>query len=291
MDFLKYKEQAISFITYFGIFLGILILTIAVAWLVNRFFSRLIKRSSEDLQSDPTNYQFLRYFVVGVIYMVGFSIAIYQVPDLRALSSSVLAGAGILAVAVGFASQAALSNIISGMFIVVFKPFRINDRLKVQNLEGVVEDITLRHTVIRDFNNKRIIIPNSIISDEIIINSDYQDGKISNWIEVEISYDSDLKLAKTLLREEILKHPLLIDHRNEEDIENGVILGQVRVLAWQDSAILLRGWAWTKNMPDGFVLKCDVLESLKERFDEAGIEIPFPHRTIVFKNSPKNLEK
>jgi len=70
-----------------------------------------------------------------------------------------LAGAGILAVAVGFASQAALSNIISGVFVVIFKPFRVGDRLKINELTGVVEDITLRHTVIRDLENKRIIIP------------------------------------------------------------------------------------------------------------------------------------
>ena len=290
MNFLTLKEQVLYLITYFGIFVGIILLTIGIAWLVNRFFHRLIKFSSEDLNSDPTNYQFLRYFMVGLVYVVGLSIAIYQVPDLRTLASSMLAGAGILAVAVGFASQAALSNIISGMFIVVFKPFRIHDRLKVQQLEGIVEDITLRHTVIRDFNNKRIIIPNSIISDEIIINSDYQDGKISNWIEVGVSYEADLSKAKTVLQEEILKHPLLIDHRSEEDIENGVLLGQVRVIAWQESSILLRGWAWTKNMPDGFVLKCDILESLKDRFKSEGIEIPYPHQTIVFKDKFKEID-
>jgi len=101
-----------------------------------------------------------------------------MMPNLRALASSFLAGAGILAVAVGFASQHALGNIISGVFIVIFKPFRVTDRVKLRELTGVVEDITLRHTIIRDFENKRIIIPNFLISEEIIVNSNFEDDRI-----------------------------------------------------------------------------------------------------------------
>ena len=125
-----------------GIFLSIIIATVVCAFLINRFFLRLIRRSTHEMQNDPTNYQFLRHALNAIIYLVGFGIAIYTMPGLRALASSLLAGAGILAVAVGFASQHALSNIISGIFIVIFKPFRINDRLQVRQLSGIVEDIT-----------------------------------------------------------------------------------------------------------------------------------------------------
>ena len=82
-----------------GIFVGIIILTIIVAYLVNRFFVRLIKRSSEEMNSDPTNYHFLRHAISAIIYLVGFGTAVYVMPGLRALASSLLAGAGILAVA------------------------------------------------------------------------------------------------------------------------------------------------------------------------------------------------
>ena len=101
-----------------GTFLFIIIATIILATLVNRFFLRLIRRSTTEMKNDPTNYQFLRHAVTGLIYMVGFGVAIYMMPALRALANSLLAGAGILAVAVGFASQHALGNIISGIFII-----------------------------------------------------------------------------------------------------------------------------------------------------------------------------
>lgn len=269
--------------SYYGLALGILIGTVILAALVGRFFRSLIKRSTDEMKNDPTNYLFLRHLIIGVIYLVGIGIAVYTVPELRGLASSMLAGAGILAVAVGFASQHALSNIISGLFIVIFKPFRVNDRITVRDMGGVIEDITLRHTVIRNFENRRIIIPNALISDEILVNADFGDEKICKWIEVSISYESDIDLAKQIMRDETMAHPLLIDNRNAEQIAAGEPQVMVRVLALQDSGILLRAWAWTEGQADSFVLGCDLYESIKKRFDREGIEIPYPHRTVVQK--------
>lgn len=269
-----------------GTFLGIVIATFVIAHLVGRFFRRLIRLSTETMKNDPTNYLFLRHTIVAVIYIVGFSVAIYTVPQLRTLASSLLAGAGILAVAIGFASQQALSNIVSGVFVIIFKPFRIGDRLNIRELAGIVEDITLRHTVIRDFENKRIIIPNSVISDEIIVNSNFNEDKICKWIDVGISYDSDIDLAKEIMRNEVTKHPLHIDPRSPEQIAGGEPEVSVRVMLLGDSSVNLRAWAWAKDPPDGFVLACDLFESIKKRFDAEGIEIPFPHRTLFFKNNP-----
>lgn len=276
---------------YVAIFIGILILTIIVALLVSRFFRRLIRKSSAELQNDPTNYQFLRHALVGVIYMVGFGIAIYAMPNLRALASSLLAGAGILAVAIGFASQHALSNVISGVFIVIFRPFRVRDRVEIRDLLGIIEDITLRHTVIRDFENQRIIIPNSVVSDEVIINSDIADDKICKWVEVGISYDSDIDLARSIMQSEVMKHPSHLDNRTEEQKLEGVDEVIVRVVSLGDFSVTLRAWAWSNNSTEAYKMKCDLLESIKKRFDREGVEIPFPYRTLVFKNpeqQPKN---
>lgn len=271
-----------------ALFVAIIAGTVIVAFITNRFFKRLIRRSTESLKNDPTNYQFLRRAMVGLIYLVGGSIAIYAMPNMRALASSVLAGAGILAVAVGFASQHALSNIISGVFMVVFKPFRVNDRIKIGQLSGVVEDITLRHTVIRDFENRRILVPNTVISNEVIVNSDFGDDKICKFIEIGISYDSDLDLAKRIMREECLNHPLLVDNRNPIQIEQGEEQVPVRLLTLGESSVNLRAWAWAKDNADAFVMGCDLLESIKKRFELEGIEIPYPHRTLVYKE-PKTI--
>ena len=263
---------------------AIILLTVLLAWLFDRFARRYIKKTSEHLANDPTNYKFLRRMITAVIYLVGLSLAVYAIPSLRTVAQSLLAGAGILAVAVGFASQAALSNIIAGIFIVMFKPFRVRDRIMLQNqLSGIVEDITLRHTVIRNFENRRIIVPNSVISDEIITNSDFGDEKICKWVEIGISYDSDIQLAKQILMEEAMAHPLTLDNRSEEDIAEGSPTVMVRVITLGDFAVTLRAWVWAKDSADAFVIGCDLFERVKARFDQEGIEIPYPHRTIVQK--------
>lgn len=269
------NEAFVAIFSRIAVFLGIVLGTLVLGYIFNRLFRRFIIRSTLIMNTDPTNYQFLRHFLTAVVYLIGFSLAIYSVPSLRALAGSLLAGAGILAVAIGFASQQALSNIVSGLFIVVFKPFRVNDRLRIRDtLSGVVEDITLRHTVIRDFENRRIIIPNTVISNEVIINADFLDDKICKWFEINITLDSDVALAKTILREEALKHPLRLDIRTQEEIEAGKEELQVRLIHITPYAMTLRAWIWAKDSADAFNLNCDLLESVKARFDAAGIQIP-----------------
>ena len=279
-------EQMLSKLSNAAVFIAIILGTFLLAFLVNRFFRRLIRKSSESMQSDPTNYQFLRHALVAIVYVVGFGVAASLVPGLKALATSMLAGAGLLAVAVGFASQHALSNIISGAFIIIFKPFRVNDRVKLRELSGVIEDITLRHTVIRDFENRRIIVPNAVISDEIIVNSDFGDERICKIIDIGISYDSDIDLARNIFREEVERHPLVTDNRTPQQLAEGIEKVVIRVTMLAESSVNLRAWAWTHDNADAFALGCDVLEAVKKRFDREGVEIPFPHRTVVYKNHP-----
>lgn len=285
------KEQVLEVIQYFAVFMGIILATVILAYLVNRFFRRLIRLRSTQMNTDPTNYQFMRHMMTGLVYIIGFSVAVYSIPPLRVIAGSMLAGAGILAVAVGFASQQALSNVISGFFIVIFKPFRVHDRVKLREMVGIIEDITLRHTVIRDFENQRIIIPNSVISDEIITNADFGEDNVCRFINVSISYDSDVKLAKKIIAEAIENHPFFIDKRSAEQIANNDPKVPVRVILLGDFSINLRGWAWAKNSAEGFALNCDVNEILLEKFAEVGIEIPFPHQTVVLKNAKKQQDK
>ena len=75
-----------------------------------------------------------------------------------------------------------------------------------------------------------------------------------------------------------------IDPRNAEQIQNNDPIAVVRVISLTDSSVNLRGWAWAINAPDAFVMGCDLLEIIKDRFAAEGIEIPFPHRAIVYKN-------
>lgn len=264
----------------------ILLLMFLAQYLLRRAFKRFENSRVHTELEDTTNYRFMYYALLAVIYLTGIGFAIWNIPSLKHVAQSMLASAGILAVVVGFAAQQALGNIISGIFIVIFKPYRINDRLTIQNnLRGIVEDINLRHTIIRNFENQRIIIPNSIISNEILVNSNYTDDKLCKFINVGISYDSDIDRAKEIMSEEVQNHYLNIDVRSEEDIDSGVPRVMVRVVMLGESSVNLRAWAWASDPQNAFMMECDLLESIKKRFDKEGIVIPFPQRTISYLNS------
>jgi small-conductance mechanosensitive channel len=220
-----------------------------------------------------------------VIYLLAIGLCIYVIPETRSLSASILAGSGVLAIIIGFASQQAFSNIVSGIFIALFKPIRIGDKIKLvgKDISGVVEDLTLRHIIVRNFENKRVIIPNSIMSSEIIENAHIVEEKVCRFFDIGISYNSNIDIALGIIMDEIQNHPDYFDNRTKEEKANGVAPAIARVLGFGESSVNLRGWVWAKDNPTGFQMHCDLNRSIKQRFDREGIEIPFPHRTVLFK--------
>ncbi|MCH5345310.1 MAG: mechanosensitive ion channel, partial [Acetatifactor sp.] len=109
---------------------------------------------------------FLNNIIQGVIYVVGFMFAVSAIPQLSRLSTTLLAGSGIVALAVSLSAQESLSNIVSGLFISLFRPFNVGDRIKLisSGVVGHVESITLRHTIIKTLTNTRITVPNSVMN-------------------------------------------------------------------------------------------------------------------------------
>src|SRR6478735_5154927 len=191
--------------------------------MVFRFLmGRFIRGAARKLKVDPTRYNFFKNAVDFILFFVAIIVIFRSIPSLRTLGTGLLTGAGVLAAIVGFASQSAFSNIISGFFLVIFKPFSVGDRVKIGQLyTGDVEDITLRHTVIKDFENKRVIIPNSVIGTETIVNSTIIDEKVIIFIEAVVSFETDSNTAIRIIQEEASNHPLCIDNRNPEELAKG----------------------------------------------------------------------
>jgi small conductance mechanosensitive channel len=283
-DFITQWQLEIMMIS---IFVGAFILSRLLRWLINRSFIN----GNSKIKADITRVKFFKNSVSFVIWLIALGGIISLIPQLRALAVTLFAGAGILIAIIGFAAQEAFSNIISGIFIVIFRPFRVGDMIKVGNLDyGIVEDVTLRHTVILDFRNKRLIIPNSIISSDTIINDSIEDDIICKFIEMKISYDSDVDLAIKIMQEESEKHPFSFDNRTPKEKADGEPVIEVRLLDFEDSAVALRAYVWAKDPQEVFRMHSDINKALKKRFDAEGIEIPFPHRTVVFKNRSERFE-
>jgi small-conductance mechanosensitive channel len=198
----------------------ITVLTLLIAFIISKILriilSKFLKISSTKLKIDHTQFNFLKNAVSFFVFLGALIFIFYTIPALKILSITLFAGAGILTAIALFASQQAFANIVSGVFIVIFKPFRVNDTVDIGSLpKGRVEDITLRHTIIRNFENRRmiIIIPNSVISSEIVVNSSIVDESICNFIDMGISYDSDIDKAMEIMKREAMAHPNFVDHR------------------------------------------------------------------------------
>ena len=269
-----------------------LLLTIVLILIVSGVASRLAKsainkhlRNIADSQEskdydNATRLRFLKNGVNLIIVVLAILLITYTIPSLRALAVTLFAGAGIFAAFIAFASQKAFSNIVSGIFIVWFKPFRVGDVVVVNSHFGTVEDITLRHTVIKGLENRRIIIPNSNISSDVIVNSTIEDPKTQRFVEIWINYDSDLKRAMQIMEEEGMKHPSMIDERTLEEKINGEPAVLVRTTGMDERGIKIRSSVWAKDTSTSFDMYCDLLRDIKYRFDEEGIKMGVPHRHV-----------
>ena len=261
------------------------IITRIQRFIVGRFF----RAAAQKLKVDHTRYNFFKNAIDFIIYIIALIIIFRSILALRVYGTTLGAGAGVLAAIVGFASQSAFSNIISGIFLVIFKPFSVGDRIKVGQLySGDVEDITLRHTVIKDFENKRVVIPNNVISNETIINSTLIDEKVCMFMEVTITFESDIDKTMQVMSGEAVKNPLCIDNRDQEEIEKNKPSVMTRVVGFSDLGVQLRTDAWARNAREGFELKCALYKTYKEKFDHEGIVLAFPHRIVITKNSDPN---
>ncbi|MBS7253254.1 mechanosensitive ion channel family protein [Flavobacterium branchiicola] len=259
------------------------ITTILLGAITDKVLRYILYRKLNDKEYDATGFRFLKHLIITVIYILGFAFALIQIPEFKIIGHSFLAGAGVISLVAGLASQQALSNIVSGVFLVIFKPFKINDKITINNFVGTVEDINLRQVVLKDAENNRIIIPNSVISNQIIVNTNMQDTKCCKLIEIGIGYESNIEKALEIMQDEIAKHPLFIDTRTAEAKRQKAPLVIARVVALADSSVNLKAWAWSKNSTEGFVMYCDLLQSIKKRFDEADIDIPYPQRVVTIK--------
>ena len=222
---------------------------------------------------------FLNSIIQGIIYVVGLILAVSRVPQLGRLTTTLLAGSGIVALAVSLSAQESLSNIVSGLFISLFRPFNVGDRIKLvsSGVVGYVESITLRHTVIKTLTNTRITVPNSIMNKEIIENSNLVETMASYYVDVSISYESDIERARRIMADIIGSHPLYVDVRKNKSEEKVPVL----MRAFESSGIALRARVWTKTVDDNFKACSDIRIELLKQFRKSGIEIPYTKIKIV----------
>ena len=214
---------------------------------------------------DPTLETFLYSLIRVSLRVILLVLVVTQLGVKTSSLVAILASAGI---AVGLALQGSLSNFAGGILIFVFKPFKVGDWISAQGVDGSVKEISIFTTKLNTFGNQIAIIPNGPLSNNNIVNYNAENTR-RDKIDVGISYDSDIKLAKQIMLDICRENSNILNDPPPE----------VYVDSLADSAVVLTLRYWAANdvyWPAHF----ETMESIKVRFDEAGVAIPFPQLDV-----------
>lgn len=254
---------------------GIVVIYVMSA-IVNLVLHRITLERERASPSTVTAYSFLRRLVGAGVWILGIlALLLVLVPELLGLVTSVLIAAGFLSIVVGLAAQSTLSNLISGLMIAITQPFRIGDAVMFRNEFCFVEEIKLFHAVLRTWDNRRMMVPNSIFQSEVVINYTTIDPTMLVPVFVDISYESDVDKAMQIMKELAEHHPDFLPTPG---------LPVVQIMELGESGIRLRLLTRAKDQPTAFKMSKELLYEIKKEFDRQGIEIPYPRRYVILDN-------
>jgi small-conductance mechanosensitive channel len=237
---------------------------VAGRWLAQRLgngLDRVMARAGVD----PTLGGFLRNIAYAVMLVLVIMTALTA---LGVPTTSMFAILGAAGLAVGLALKDSLSNIASGVMLIVLRPFRAGDAVHIAGQDGVVEQVRIFQTVLRAYQNHDIILPNSLITAEPIINFTAREQRRID-LAIGIGYDDDMAKARSVLLDIAKAHGKVLDDPAAEVLVTG--LGESSV------DLVLRAWVKT---PDYIATQSELTEALRNRFFEAGLSIPYPQRDL-----------
>ena len=246
------------------------------AWLIRRTGQQALRHDARGLL-DRTAAYFLIQFGQLLVFVVAFILYAHLVPALRSLGTALLTGVSVSAVIIGLAAQSTLGNFIAGISLLVYRPFRVGDRLQINaptGLEtGTVASVMLAYTLLETFDNRRIVVPNSVIANQVTVNLTQVDPRIMAIVPIEIGYSADIEQARKIVLELAHAHPLVQE------------VVSCPVVQLNSSSVSLSLRAWCANSGDAVQVKYDLFEQVKARFDQEQIEIPFAYTNVIVRQA------
>ncbi len=245
-----------------------------IGFILGHLISTYVRRALRTKAPEYSEYigKISFYSILGVFVLA----ALISMGAEKYVSGIILAG-GILGVILGFASQQAVSNMISGLFLIIDRPITVGDPVEVENVSGIVTDISLLSTKIRTWDGKLVRIPNSTVFQAKIAN--FAKHKVRRIdLKVGVSYKEDLDKVVKILEDIVEKHPLILSEPQptifaEEFGESSI---NISVRVW----VPVKEW---------FNVKTQLVALIKKRFDEEGVEIPYPQLDVWFRSPLRTI--
>lgn len=268
----QYVQDSIPGLITFGLKVLAALVAFFVGRLVIRWIRKIVRRSFERSGADKGVEQFVDSLLkYGLYALLVFSLISSLGFDTTSVAA-VLASGGV---AIGLALQGSLSNFAGGVLILLLKPFVVGDYIieDSNGKEGTVKEIQIFYTKLSTIDNKTIVIPNGMLTNNSITNATAKDERQLD-LRVSISYDADIRQAKSVIENLLIKDECII--KNE----------QINVFVHElaDNAVVLGIRAWVKN-EEYWETRWRLLEEIKILLDENGIEIPYPQMAVHMKEN------
>jgi small-conductance mechanosensitive channel len=260
----------------------VVLLSVGLGVVVSKFLVRLIGRPVAKRVSRQSVAQTIvrgvRVGTITIALLFGLSAAGFQFTDL-------LVGTAVFSAVIGIILAPIVGNFINGVFILADQPFEIGDMIQLEDgTTGFVEDITIRYTKIFTLDNTFLVVPNGSMRERDVTNFSAEDERTRRTIDVLVTYESDIPLARRLIERSARDCDAVID--GGPDIRIGVARyvasPDCRLHEFGDNGILLRLRYWVKKPYKLSKVQSDVNTVIRERFADADVELAYPHRHLVF---------
>ncbi len=233
------------------------------AWVIYALLKHSINRFSRRrnlAEVDPgaeTRFRMIERLLAVVLCLVAVGLVFWQmdVDALKRVAVGIFASAGVAGIALGFAAQTAIANLVAGIIIAFAQPIRLGDNVEIEGEYGAVESIGLFYTNIRVWDNRRLVIPNKLLSDKSIRNYTSVDPRMPAIVLLRMDYSADVETVRDLLLQEARAHPLFLAEPAPS----------VQVVDADDLGVSVRLLAWASTQGDAWTMAVDVRETTVRR--------------------------
>lgn len=268
-----FMDAGIITVKIIGIFIAYRIVKGLALKVLNNSFDNIMKRKNIS-EGRARTLQKLGENIISYVLIFILAATLFSVFGLSV--ASLIAGAGVIGLAISFGAQGLVNDVVTGFFLLLERQVDVNDYVTVGSHEGIVESVGLRTTQIRSFNGTLNYIPNR----EIVSVSNHSRGNMQALVDISISYDEDIDRALEIMQKTCSE----VATKNPNIVEGPNVLG---VQAFGTSDVVLRVIAKTKNMEQWSVER-QLRRAIREAFDANGIKIPLPHQVFVQKNQKED---
>ena len=284
MEYIQNLHSPWKALVWVGLFLGVFLICILITKLSNAIFKRIQRRH-------PGLHMMFLHHILTILIIIGFIILVIStLAGVKQIWTTLFGGTAIISAVLAFAAQDIIKDVLAGMMISAHNPFKVGDRITLEDgTTGVVEDLTLHHTILRSVESLRYVIPNSKMNAMRLTNYNFKSTTRSAVFKFSVGYDSDMTLVKKVIAKAVEESPYSVKGNTNKDGDS--CYGDVYFMSFADSALIMQTTVYYYPSTAGEKVIDDINVRVREALIAHDIEIPYNYVNVVEKPEEKKVIK